>query len=283
MKKVIEIFVFGIISLFMITCQSKKNTINLESKFYTDSIYSEHLSEYRKHNIYLPKRFNTENKYPIIYATDGSDINGINFFKETLDSLISNNIIKPTLLIVSHSNNKIADSTSMSIGDGKKGYLQFRNFEYINDYASVSKDSLLVNRFKNHMLYFKEELISKTEKEFNLNINKEDSYFYGVSNGAGFGLSLLNTYPNIIGNYLCFSTFGGDIQSNTWREGVNYPNLYLNYGSKEPLFLKEDAAFLKSKYKELNLYSEIKEFEGGHDYKIWNEKFIKTISKLIGN
>src|SRR5690606_25083870 len=168
---------------------------------------------------------------------DGKDIKDKEFYKETIDSLIQYQIIKPIILIISHSNTKIADSTTITKGDGSKFYLSFRNFEYINDYASMTTDSLLSNRFKNHMGYFSEELILNIENEFYQNIAKEDRYFYGVSNGAGFGLSLLNNHPNTIGTYLCFSTFGGDIQTNIWKDNVKYPRLFLEYGSQEPFFL----------------------------------------------
>ncbi len=280
-RNLIGILTIGLIGLSIISCQFKKVTSNPESEFYTDSIYSKQLSEFRKHSVYLPKGFNKENKYPIIYATDGSKIKENNFYKKTLDSLIDNHVIKPIIFITSHSNNKVADSTSTTLGDGKKVYLQFRNFEYVDRKPTRIEDSLLVDRFKNHMLYFKDELISKIENEFNQKLNKNDRYFYGVSNGAGFGLSLLNTYPNTIGTYICFSTFGGDIQFNTWKEDVKYPRLYMQYGSKEPFFLKEDAEFLKSKYEQLSLFSEINEFNGGHEYKKWNEKFTEIISKII--
>lgn len=277
----IGILIIGIIGLFIISCQSKKSTSNSESIFFTDSIYSKHLNEYRKHNVYLPEGFENAKKYQILYATDGGEIKENNFYKGTLDSLIKNQIIKPIIFIQSHSNKKIADSTSVTKGDGSKSYLQFRNFEYVNDYARMSKDSLLANRFKNHMLYFKDELISSIEDKFIQKLSKENRYFYGVSNGAGFGIGLLNNHPNTIGTYLCFSTFGGGIQTNTWKSNVDYPKLYLEYGSEEPFFLKEDADFLKKKYQELNLFAEINEFDGGHHYKKWNEKYIEIISKVL--
>ncbi len=50
---------------------SETSTIS-KSEFSTDSIFSKHLNEYRKHNVYLPKGFDKENEYPIIYATDGN-------------------------------------------------------------------------------------------------------------------------------------------------------------------------------------------------------------------
>lgn len=276
----IGIVIIGIIGLSIISCQSKKTTSSLESKFFTDSIFSNHLNEYRKHNVYLPKGFDNAKKYPIIYSTDGYEIKENDFYKRTFDSLIDSQIIKPTIVIKSYSNKKIADSSG-TLGNGETMYLAYRNFEYVNQYSEGYHNPELANRFENHMKYFKNELLNSIENKFNQKLTKEDRYFYGVSNGAGFGLHLLNTHPEIIGTYLCFSTFGGDIQTNSWDKNVDYPKLYLEYGSNEPFFLKEDADFLKSKYKELSLSAQINEFVGGHDYKIWNEKFIEITSKVL--
>lgn len=272
----IGIVILGIVGLTIIACQSNNSTSNSESKYFTDSIYSNSLNEYRKHNIYLPKGFDNTKKYPIIYSTDGIEIKKYSFYQKTLDSLIANKIIKPTILIKSYSNQIIADSSG-TLGNGDTMYLTYRYFEYVNQ----THNPILVDRFKNHMNYFNDELISSVEDKFNQKLTKEDRYFYGVSNGAAFGMHLLNSHPETIGTYLCFSTFGGDIQSKVWQSNVDYPKLYFEYGSDEPSFLKEDAEFLKSKFKELDLFAKINEFRGGHDYTKWNEKFIKIISKVL--
>ncbi|WP_047545720.1 alpha/beta hydrolase [Psychroserpens sp. Hel_I_66] len=280
MIKKLGIVIIGIITLSIMSCQSKKSTSNSESKFFTDSIYSDYLDEYRKHNVYLPKGFDDTKTYPIIYSTDGNKITENSFYKRTLDSLINNKIIDPVILIKSYSNNKIADSSG-TLGNGDTMYLTLRYFEYVDQYSEGNNNPELANRFDNHMRYFNTELLSSVEQKFNQKLTKEDRYFYGVSNGAGFGLYLLNKYPNTIGTYLCFSTFGGDVQSSAWEKNIDYPKLYLQYGSKEPSFLKEDAEFLKSKYEKLDLFADIHEFEGGHDYKKWNEKFIEIISNIL--
>ena len=106
-----NIFILLIISLF-ISCKSNKAIVETESQYFTDSMYSKSLSEYRKHNIYLPKGFDSKKNYPIVYATDGFTINENSFFFFILDSLIKNNIIKPIIFVESHCNTKIADSTS---------------------------------------------------------------------------------------------------------------------------------------------------------------------------
>ena len=276
----IGVFIIVIIGLTFGSCQSEKSTSNSESKYFTDSIYSNHLREYRKHNIYMPKGFSKDKKYPIIFATDGNNITENNFYKRTLDSLIDNKAITPLLLIESFSNPKIADS-SYTDENRDKFYLDYRYFEYVeNEYH---RNPELSARFKNHLNYFHDELIPTVEDELNQNPSKNDRYFFGVSNGAGFGMRLFNKKPNTIGTYLCFSIFGGRIQSKIWYENVEYPSLYLEYGSEEPLFLKEDADYLRSKFKELGLHVFINEYTGGHDYSIWNQKFIEIIVELFGN
>ena len=131
------------------------------------------------------------------------------------------------------------------------------------------------------MTYFKDELISSVEGKLTGKIKRKDRYFYGYSNGAGFGLSLLNTHPDLIETYLCFSAFGGDVQTNNWNKDVHYASLYLKFGKNEPPFLKEDADFLQAKYADLNAFIDIEEFDGGHDWKKWNKGFIETVLKLF--
>ncbi len=274
MKK--NIFFLLIVSLF-ISCKSNKVIVETESQYYTDSIYSNSLSEYRKHNIYLPKGFNKNKNYPIIYATDGSDIKNNDIIKNTLDSLINNQIIQPIIVVESYSNSKITEVYTF-YGDGRKHYYNYRNFEYVK---TRTTDSLLAKRFDNHMNYFTNEMINHIEKSLKQKKSKKNRYFYGVSNGAGFGMSLLNKHPKLIGTYLCFSTFGGDAQTNTWRKDIKYPNLYMIYGTEEPFFLKNDADFMKKVYLDSNSFAEIRSFEGGHDYKIWNQELIKLLTKLF--
>ncbi|WP_396597120.1 alpha/beta hydrolase-fold protein [Dokdonia sp. R86516] len=279
MKVVKLICLVGFVSLSMMACKSKIEPNNLESRFFTDSIYSNSLSEYRKHKIYLPPKFNKDLNYPIIYATDGNS--PITDKKEILDSLINGELIKPLIFVASFQNSKIADSTSTITGDGKKVYLSYRNFEYVDRKPERVEDSLLVDRFENHKSYFVDELITSIEKQYTQNLNKNDRYFYGVSNGSGFGVSLLNSNPSLIGTYICFSTFGGDIQSNFWHSDTKYPNLYLRYGSEEPFFLKDDAQYIQGKYAEFQSFIEIKTFEGGHHNKFWEIEFTNVISDIF--
>jgi enterochelin esterase-like enzyme len=271
-------FIFIFLAVLIISCNSSKIDISNSSKYYTDSIYSNSLQEYRLHNIYLPKNFSKKNQYPILYATDGNKMDVNNTTKILLDSLIENKLTPPFIVIESHQNSKIADSTSTTNGYGMKIYNRYRYFDYV---PNQTLDPILKKRFNNHMNYFVSELIPKIEIQFNQKNTKENRFFYGVSNGGSFGINMLNSNPNIIGTYICYSTIGGDIQSMNWDKKINYPKLYLQYGNQEPVFLKNDADYLIKKYTELNLFCEINSFDGGHDNVIWKEKFISTIKKTI--
>jgi enterochelin esterase-like enzyme len=104
-----------LLTSIIVSCKSAKVVSKMESKYYTDSIYSKSLSEYRKHNVYLPQNFNKQIKHSIIYATDGSSISADDALKKTLDSLIENKIIKPLILIESYANSKIAETVHFKL------------------------------------------------------------------------------------------------------------------------------------------------------------------------
>jgi enterochelin esterase-like enzyme len=275
----IKYFSILVLSLFLYSCKTTKNTILSESSYFTDSIYSNYLKEYRKQTIYLPKNFNKNTQYPIVFATDGGT--SLNLKKAVLDSLIEHKIIQPILYISSHCNSKIADSTSTTYGDGRKVKLNFRNFEYVNSDENTKDNPFLLNRFSNHMRYFVTEFVSQNEKKWQNKVSKEQRYFYGCSNGAGFGISLLNQYPQLIGTYLCFSTFGGNITTSTWKSDVQYPNLYLIFGTQEPEFLKKESEFLINEYAKSNSFIEVKPFNGGHDQSIWQKEFLASLKMLF--
>ena len=278
MRQLLKLLLLMPVYALLSTCNNGQEEVMIESKVFTDSIYSESLSEYRKHNIYLPKGFKQGANYPIVFSTDGNS--EITDKKEVLDSLIDKKVIRPVIFVAAHANTEVADSTTMKMPDGGKVYIKYRNIEY-TDMSGMLKDSSLISRFQDHMSYFKDELIPQIEHTLNQDIEKEDRYFYGVSNGAGFGLSLLNTFPDVIGTYICLSTFGGKIQEYNWEKSVAYPRIYLRFGSEESSFLVKDADFLKAKYEELNLFAEIQEFAGGHDNQFWEDEFVEILSRIL--
>ena len=270
-----------IFALITYNFASSQNSISNTSQFYTDSIYSKHLSEYRKHNIYLPKGYEMKKEYPIVYATDGikikKDVENIN--KKILDSLISNKIIKSIIYVESFCNVKIADSVIAR--NGKQIYLDYRNYEYVEINSKTSNNPELADRFDNHMSYFSEEFIPSIEKKLNIKVKKTDRIFYGYSNGAGFGINLLNRHPDILGNFICFSTLGSNAKRLKWNTNTKYPKLYIEYGNEESYFFKEETENIIENYKLSKSFYQLNIFHGGHDYKKWNKEFGNTLIKIL--
>ena len=277
----LKVILFALLAASATGCQDTKSTKEIPSKFYTDSIYSESLQEYRKHNVYLPVDFDEARSYPVIYGTDGEESLEDSFIKSALDSLIENKGIQPLIYIGSHANmNEVPDS-KIQMEDGQTFALQYRFFEYVE--PKNYEDALpgIEHVFANHMRYFTEELIPKVESDFNQKLSPKERIFYGYSNGAGFGANLLNKHPDLIGTYICYSTLGSNVEKNKWDPDTKYPDLYLQYGDQEKGGFVDEAKLLKQKYQETGSNCQLKVYEGGHDVLKWNEKFVETIVEAL--
>lgn len=278
-KYILVIFTISII-LSQYSCKTKKSIIASESQYYTDSIYSKHLSEYRKHNIYLPKGFDKSKEYSIIYATDGNEKIENSAEKKILDSLINNKLISPVIYIASYSNNKNAQETE-DYYTKKTIYSSYRSFEYVEGSTVDPPNADLEARFKNHMLYFKDEFIPAIEKTLKIKAMKSNRIFYGYSNGAGFGINFLNKNPGIINTFICFSTLGSNYKNLTWKKNIKYPNLYIEYGNKEANFFVREAESVIKNYETTNSFYEFQIFEGGHEKEKWDIELAKTLVKIL--
>jgi enterochelin esterase-like enzyme len=235
-----------------------------ESKLEHFEIYSKSLEELRELTVYLPANFNSENHYNVIFCTDGQLIN--EQYKHKLDSIISNKIVSPFVIIGVHSNEKPVNS-----------YSEYRNYEYNEGWKSDDPD--LNTRFERHKNFFVNEVDTSIREELNLKISGK--YFYGVSNGAGFGVSLSKFYPELFSKYILYS--GTAVYKNykkiKWNP-KNYPFLIIRYGDQElePFIVgnKELSKHLTKKhYKHL-----CESYHGGYDRAAWMEWFIKDIQKL---
>ncbi|MCX2718358.1 alpha/beta hydrolase [Lentiprolixibacter aurantiacus] len=277
----LKVILFALVVTTTIGCQDAKPSKEIPSKFYTDSIYSESLQGYRKHNVYLPKDFDRNKSYPIIYGTDGEESLKDSFIKPALDSLIDSNSIVPVIYIGSHSNTNEIPGSTIQTADGQTFALHYRFFEYVETNNPGGSMPGTENLFANHMSYFKEELISKVESDFNQKLTPEDRIFYGYSNGAGFGANLLNKHPDLIGTFICYSTLGSNVASNQWNSNTKYPDLYLQYGDQETGGYTDEPKLLREKYQESGSNVELKVYEGGHEIDKWNEEFVKTIAEIL--
>ena len=253
----------------------------IPSRYYTDSIYSEELGEYRKHEIYLPKGFNPEVQYPIIYGADGQMWQADNYFKKTLDSLIDNKIILPVILVGSHSNDKEVPGTSMQTEDGSSFSMQYRFFEYVRTEHGADLHASLDNIYQRHMNYFVSELLPQVEGELGQEPGRADRFFYGVSNGAAFGANLIITHPSLIGSYVLYSTLGANISADSISTETSYPRLYVQYGDQESDAFRDEAENLRDIYRELGAPCELTEYKGGHQETIWRVLFTEQLVRLF--
>ncbi len=267
MKKLL--FLLALTSLLTINCFAQKGK---ESVYYVDSIFSQALQEYRLHNIYLPKDFDPAKKYKIVYATDGGNVRSESRYRKIFDELIDEQLIGPIIFVSSYCNDKPTEEFR-TLGTGKKSYLNYRNFEYIEGQTTNPELSKL---FGKHMTYFSKELIYSVEKKLNIKVNRDDRIFYGFSNGAGFGSALLYYQPELIGTYFCFSIFGSGY---TLKPEVSYPKLILRYGVGEGDWMREENEAITKQYQKLNQPYSIQSFNGGHDYRMWHKEFLAALKE----
>lgn len=240
--------------------------IDAQSQFFADSIFSKNLNEYRKLTVYLPAEYNeTSTVYPVIYTTDGQSITEV--YRKNSDSLIANKLVKPFILIGSHSNEKPAG-----------GGLQYRNMEYMR--VKYNPERPLTILFEQHMRFFTEELIQYAESNYRVSKDPKERTFYGTSNGADFGLALAQDHPELLKNFILFSVFNGIVKPLDWnkKDGVY---LYLGYGLKEPEHVSE-AVIEIDNYCNLNTVTHsVVSWLGGHKQKEWEITFVKALIGIM--
>jgi enterochelin esterase-like enzyme len=234
-----------------------------ESRIEHFTFYSKSLGELRELTVYLPENFKSEDSYNVIFCTDGQFIN--EKYKTKLDSIFSVKNTYPFVIVGANSNEKLIPNS----------YFEYRNFEYIENMSS--DDSDLNSRFERHMNFFVHEIDEYLKEELMLKINSK--YFYGVSNGAGCGVSISKYYPELFSKYILYSMAGENYKNLRWHLD-NYPFFIIRYGNKEmkPL-IKNNKKF--SKYLSKNHYKHIFEsYNGGHQREDWLNQFIKDIKKI---
>lgn len=268
--------------LTLIACNTNsKKEFQAQSRYYTDSIYSQELKEYRKHDIYLPQGFDPNQKYTVLFAADGQFGGPDDYLKRTLDSLIEQQVIPPLIYAGSHSNSR---ESSVGTGQDKNGNtfaMQFRFFEYVESEGWGEVDPALDQIFQRHMNYFSKEFIPAIESEFGQSPDKSNRLFYGVSNGAGFGANLLNKQPELIDKYILYSTLGSNANQNKWDAARTYPDLYLKYGTEEAEAFREEAEYLQSMYQASNSKVNLEVYQGGHEEAIWKVLLPQTLGEIF--
>jgi len=253
--------------------------LNDSSVFYTDSIFSNSLNEYRSYNIYLPKTYEPNGNYKIIYAVDGKKINPQHRIKRNLDSLINNRMIEPIIYVESLPNSKIVDSIRFS--DDEIDYITLRNYEYVEAFSQFSKNEVLKSRFKSHLNYFKTEFIPHIEEVLNFKFNKADRFFFGYSNGGGFGVNFFSREPEIFGKIICFSPLGSNFQNLIWNVNFSYPEVFIAYGDKEEDYAVNEYKNLIDLLKSKAINYNLEVYDGTHEDMFWENEFIELLLNIV--
>jgi enterochelin esterase-like enzyme len=234
-----------------------------ESKLENFIFYSESLKELRELTVYFPESFNSDSSYKVVFCADGQFIN--EQYKIKLDSVYQIEGISPFVIIGVHSNEK----------ETSNPYFTYRHFEYIENEKYDNSD--LGYRFIRHLNFFVNEVDKYAKEELRLKISSK--YFYGVSNGAGFGVSVSKYYPEIFSKYILYSMAGGNYKNLKWNS-TKYPFFIIKCGSEEPEpFIECSKKF--SKYLSKKHYKHLFEiYNGGHKREDWVNLFVEDIKKL---
>lgn len=256
MKTNLIFIVFILMSLTIYSKDSQIIHLNISSKY---------LNEPRELTVYLPKDFKQGEKYDVIYNTDGQFI-GYDL-KIKLDSLFSISKSKPFIVIGVNSNEREIPNSQ----------LQYRNYEYVESSADT-KNHELGSRFKKHLEFFVKEVGVNVQNQLQFKIGGR--YFYGTSNGAGFGVSLSKYYPNMFKTYLLYSVAGENYRNLGWNH-KHYPFFIIRYGNMEIEPLIQNNLSL-SKYLSKHHYKHIIScYEGTHKKEDWLNLFVKDIELLM--
>ena len=247
--------------IFFILIYISSNAQQSKIEHYT--FFSKSLEEERKITLYFPENFKPENRYNAVFCTDGQMIN--EYYKNKLDSVFASKSVNPFVMIGVNSNEELLPNS----------YIGYRQFEYIENEPSDNPD--LKSRFERHLKFFVYEVDEYLTEELNWQISNK--YFYGVSNGAGFGVTLSTYYPELFSKYILYSMGGENYKKLKW-DPKKYPFFIIRCGN-EKLVPFIDCSKKLSKYLSRKHYEHIFEiYNGGHNREDWLNLFIADIKNL---
>lgn len=237
------------------------------SKFLIDTLQSRYMNEPRVICIYLPKDYSDSVQYPVVFATDGQIITD-GRYRTLLDSMIDRKIIPPIILAGTYSNER-----PVSVN------LSYRNYEYVETMKSTKPE--LKDLLVNHIDFFAKELIPYVEKRYSISKELSNRFFYGASNGAGFGITLSKTHPELFSELICLSPLGEEVKSIRWKPGIS-PTLHIAYGSNEDFALDNYLALVK-KLKKIKYSFTAFVYNGGHERVKWEKEFVRELGSIYKN
>lgn len=240
---------------FSYSQESKIEQIEIDSKF---------LNEPRMLTLYIPENFSSSKEYGVIFCTDGQFIN--EQYRLKLDSLFETQMIAPFVIVGVNSNEEKLPNE----------VFEYRNYEYL-EYLGKGQDSIKSTRFANHLDFFVKEVLDSVVKKMDLKV--KNKYFYGVSNGAAFGVQLSKYYPELFSKYILYSSAGAEFDDLKWTS-QEYPFFVIAYGNEEPTPLVEESKALSEHLTQNKYQHTISVFNGAHRREDWLKQFIRDILLL---
>ncbi len=223
---------------------------NIKGKLYEKEINSKYLGENRSITVYYPPEHN--NLTPIFYIADGQLVKNFSYY---IDTLISDKIIHPLILVGVHSS---------------------KNYRH-KEYVYCETDNIY---FIKHKEFFLDEVVKSIETNF-LNWSGE-RYIFGVSNGGAFCMYMGLNYPDLFEEVISFST--ADYISEFCRpiefKFDHYPKFYMGAGKFEESIYNDNIKF-STKMKSENVEVKFKSFISGHDHNVWRYEFLEYLLKEL--
>lgn len=274
-------FIFISLLFFVIyTYGQGKNTSNkleliydvkyLKSKYYPD--------EEKVLNIFLPKTYNKNNKYPVVYITDAGTPN-FEVALSYINQLMENNVIPKIILIGIEQNNRNSELDIYWSDDGKKfkNYLFEEIIPYINSNYSTSNFNIIIGHSDgaeyNHLLML------ETNNPFRGFINISTNLNNDVSNEIEEFFKKINT--KIVYYFIANGKYDSEDRI---LAGNKIDSLYKLTGNEKIKFLKKDykadhqnlvansmldgISFVFQDYRNLNKYSSFKDYSQNYQSEI---------------
>jgi len=224
---------------------------------------SEAFGGQRRVTVYLPARFRTTRRYPLLVAHDGGDYLRFSSFKNVLDNLIHRLEIPPMIVALTHPEHRL------------------------NEYGDDPR----------HARYLTEELVPLLEKNFPLAGTPESRGLLGASFGGVAALSTAWRYPGFYGRLLlqsgsfAFTDIGEHEKGPAFDSVVEFVNAfrasssavaertYLTCGVYESL-IYENRSLLPI-LQNTGMDVRYVETRDGHNWENWRDTFREGLSWLF--
>jgi enterochelin esterase family protein len=231
--------------------------------FEEHSLQSAAFGDRRDVRVYLPARFRTTRRYPLLIAHDGEDYVRFAALKEVLDNLIDRHEIEPMVVALTHSSNRL--------------------HEYGDD--------------ERHARFLAEELVPHLEEAYPLLPGPANRGLLGASFGAVASLSASWRHPGVFGKLLLqsgsfvFTDIGDHDRGpafdavvdfvNAFREAPGKPSdrVYVTCGTYESMiyYNRSMVPFLQG----LGMDVRFTEARDGHNWENWRDRLREGLSWLF--